>query len=100
MPHLPSWLQSLKAYLPALGIAGWAVYLGFFGTLVGASSDFWGWQVPGWLWVPLLVLTSLIAPFIAFHQMRVALVAAGDKAEGDRQQAIVDRDNSAKGWQD
>ena len=64
--------QSLKEYIAFLGKAGWVVLVDIIGSSIGGYLDVSGnANIPTWLWLGFLLLGLLIAPFIAFHKLRV-----------------------------
>ena len=64
--------QSLKEYVSAMGHWGWVVLVDVLGAAIGAYLDISGkGGFPTWVWLTMLGLAFLIAPFIAFHKVRL-----------------------------
>lgn len=64
--------KSLREYVVSLGIWGWVVLIDVIGSIVGGYLDISGnVNIPIWVWLSLLLLGLLIAPFIAFHRLRI-----------------------------
>ncbi len=75
-----SYRDSVVEYCRALGFWGWTLYVGFFGSLVGTICALAGVQgLPLWVWITAMVATAVLAPFQAFHRMRVGF--RGDLAK-------------------
>lgn len=64
--------KSLKEYIVSLGIWGWVVLVDIISSAVGGYLDVSGTvNVPAWLWFGLLIIGLIVAPFIAFHKIRI-----------------------------
>jgi ABC-type multidrug transport system fused ATPase/permease subunit len=77
--------ESIKKYILALGRWGWVVMGILAGDIVGIATSYISSQhqfvMPIWGWWLILILVLLIAPFLAFHKMRI---------EHDRLNAVLD----------
>jgi len=64
--------QSLKEYITSLGRWVWVVLVDFILAGVGAYLDISNAApIPTWVWLTLLLIGLIVAPFVAFHKLRL-----------------------------
>ncbi|MHB8084701.1 MAG: hypothetical protein ACYDHZ_02610 [Dehalococcoidia bacterium] len=63
--------KSAGEYISSLGHWGWIVLVGVLQAIWGLVSPIFGINYSPVIWITLLFLTLMIAPFIAFHKMRL-----------------------------
>lgn len=64
--------QSLKEYVTSLGRWGWVVIIDFILAGAGAYLDITNAApIPMWVWITLGLAGLMVAPFIAFHKLRL-----------------------------
>lgn len=80
--------QSFKEYITALGRWGWVVVADIILTGAGAYLDLSSGIIPTWVWITLGLLALIIAPFVAFHKLRVQRDKL--KAEKDSKESKVE----------
>ena len=87
-------LQSLKEYVVLLGKWLWMILMGIFVSAIGAYLTISGkGPVPIWVWLIVLGLTLLIAPFIAFHKIKLQRDDALRVSNNDVATRIITVDN-------
>ncbi len=64
--------KSIREYVTALGHCGWAEGVDVLSGITGAYLDISSKAgFPMWLWILLLALGMAIAPFVAYHKLRI-----------------------------
>ena len=74
--------ESLKEYVSGLGRWVWAVGVGVILSVAGGVLDvFTDLEVPTWAWLLVAYVTAIVAPFIAFHRLRIRRDALQDSLD-------------------
>ena len=64
--------KSLREYVLSLGHWGWVVAVDLVGSVTGWYLDISNTvDIPMWVWLVPLLAALAIAPFLAFHRMRI-----------------------------
>jgi hypothetical protein len=63
--------KALKEYFTSMGHWGWVVTIDIIGSAIGGYLDISNTaEIPMWIWLTLLLIGLIVAPFLSFYKVR------------------------------